>query len=159
MVFHRLNFFLILFGQGQKTLYYMCDTLRWWALPGMTPPQKPTSTQHWPRAAATFVFSSWTCASLPSLRSGPSNPSQDATVCGLVLTFVARFSGEVVGGRALRGMSTWIISKIWAQLRLPLWLQKKSKKSVFTKVVTPPTAAARVAVSNLENQVKAKQLL
>ena len=57
----------------------------------------------------------------------------------------------------MRGMSTYkIISEIWAQLRLQLRLQKKSKKSVFTKVVTPPTAAARVAVSNLEKQVKPK---
>ena len=150
---HILFDWLNIFGYflGLKTLFYMRVTLRWWALPGMTPPQNPTSTQHWPRAAATCVFSSWICARL---------------VCAQVLqilqnvftfTFVARFSGEVVGGRALRGMSTWIISKIWAQLRLQLGLQKKRKKSVFTKVVTPPTAAARVAVSNLENQVKAKQ--
>ena len=43
--------------------------------------------------------------------------------------------------------------------QIAIMIAEKSKKSVFTKVVTPPTAAARVAVSNLENQVKAKQRL
>ena len=64
-------------------------------LPGTTPPQKPTSTAHWPLAAARFA---------------------------------AKPSRVVVGGIELSGMST--------------------------SVVTPPIAAARVAVAKPSHSVR-----
>ena len=63
-------------------------------LPGMTPPQNPTSTQHWPRAAFTCTNGS-DVINMILFRHNASK-----------VTFVTRFSGVVVGGRALRGMST-----------------------------------------------------
>src|SRR6185437_873556 len=70
------------------------------ALPGTAPPQKPTSTQHCPRAAARFT---------------------------------SRFSTVVVGGMLFSGMST--------------------------SVVTPPAAAARVAVANPSQSVRPGSLM